>query len=238
MFISCLVNSARLSTEEVSILLTDIPSIFFIDSKKFASEYVGTLILYSGGMEGIIAKDLEAKYIAGARKFAWIKLKRSYKGELQDSVDCVILGYFKGKGQRTEFGLGALLAGVYNEKKDEFQTIAKIGTGMSEDKMQELEKMLSKIKEKKKPARVFSNLEPDFWTEPKYVIEIRADEITKSPVHTCAWNGSDGLALRFPRLISMRSDKKAEECSSVKEVQRMFENQRKKSTGISGGSEA
>jgi len=189
----------------------------------------------SSGLEGIIAKDLGAKYTAGARKFAWIKLKRSYKGELQDSVDCVILGYFKGKGQRTEFGLGALLTGVYDEKKDEFQTIAKLGTGMTEDKLAELESMLSKIKERKKPLRVSSNLEPDFWTEPKYVIEVRADEITKSPVHTCAWNGSEGLALRFPRLISMRSDKKAEECSSVKEVQAMFESQKRQKSGFAGG---
>lgn len=189
----------------------------------------------SSGLEGIIAKDLNAKYTAGARKFAWIKLKRSYKGELQDSVDCVILGYFKGKGQRTEFGLGALLAGVYDEKKDEFQTMAKIGTGMSEERMIELEKMLSKIKERKKPLRIFSNLEPDYWTEPKFVIEVRADEITKSPVHTCAWNKSEGLALRFPRLISLRSDKKAEECSSVSEVQKMFENQKRQKSVFGEG---
>ncbi|MDO8647989.1 MAG: ATP-dependent DNA ligase [Candidatus Diapherotrites archaeon] len=191
----------------------------------------------SAGLEGIIAKDLNAKYIAGARKFAWIKLKRSYKGELQDSLDCVILGYFKGRGQRTEFGLGALLTGVYDEAKDEFATIAKVGTGMSEDKMVELEKMLSKIKERKKPARVFSNLEPDVWVTPIHVIEIRADEITKSPVHSCSWNGSEGLALRFPRLISMRSDKKAEECSSVKEVKKMFESQKKQKTSFGEGEE-
>ncbi len=100
-----------------------------------------------------------------------------------------------------------------------------------------MEKMLSRIKEKKKPARVSSNLEPDFWVEPKFVIEVRADEITKSPMHTCAWNESEGLALRFPRLISMRIDKKAEECTSVKEVQGMFESQRRKSTESSGGKE-
>ena len=184
----------------------------------------------SSGLEGIIAKDLEAKYIAGARKFAWIKLKRSYKGELQDSIDCAILGYFEGKGQRAEFGLGALLVGVFNPKKDTFETIAKIGTGMSEERMKELEKMLSKIKQKKKPVMVSSNLEPDYWVMPEFVIEVRADEITKSPIHTCNWNGNEGLALRFPRLISMRRDKKAEECTHSSEVKRMFENQKKQST--------
>ena len=56
----------------------------------------------SRGLEGIIAKDLNAPYIAGARKFSWIKLKRSYKGTLSDTLDLVIIGYYLGKGKRTE----------------------------------------------------------------------------------------------------------------------------------------
>jgi DNA ligase-1 len=179
------------------------------------------------GLEGIIAKDLNAKYIAGARKFAWIKLKRSYRGELSDTIDAVVLGYYKGKGIRTEFGLGGLLVGVYDKKDDSFKSIARIGTGMSEQMLSDLEKMLSKIRVSKKPGRVDSEVEPDFWTDARYVIEVRADEITKSPLHTAA-RGKDGigLALRFPRLVSVRSDKKPEEATTVKEIQEMFKNQK------------
>jgi DNA ligase-1 len=167
------------------------------------------------GLEGIIAKDLNEKYIAGARKFAWIKLKRSYKGELSDTVDAVIIGYYKGKGQRTEFGLGTLLAAVYNEEADRFESVAKIGTGMSEKQLGELEAMLKKTAVKQKPARVESGLEPDVWVEPKYVIEVRADEITESPVHVAAQaEGGNGLALRFPRMISLRVDRKPEEATT------------------------
>ncbi|MCX6802029.1 MAG: ATP-dependent DNA ligase [Candidatus Diapherotrites archaeon] len=180
------------------------------------------------GLEGIIAKDLDEKYIAGARKFAWIKLKRSYKGELSDTVDAVIIGYYKGKGQRTEFGLGTLLAAVYNEELDRFESVAKIGTGMSEKQLVELEAMLKKIAVKQKPARVESGLEPDVWAEPKYVIEVRADEITESPVHVAAQaEGGNGLALRFPRMISLRVDRKPEEATTSKELREMFVNQRK-----------
>ncbi|MEW6295103.1 MAG: ATP-dependent DNA ligase [Candidatus Diapherotrites archaeon] len=178
------------------------------------------------GLEGIIAKDLNAKYIAGARKFAWIKLKRSYKGELSDTVDAVIIGYYKGRGKRTQFGLGALLTAVYDDKKDEFKSIAKIGTGMTEEKMIELEKILSKIKASHKPARVNSELEPDFWVEPKYVIEVRADEITKSPVHTAGKTKELGFALRFPRMISIRVDRKPEEATTEKEIIKMYEQQK------------
>jgi len=179
------------------------------------------------GLEGIIAKDLNAKYIAGARKFAWIKLKRSYKGELTDSIDAVIIGYFKGKGQRTKFGLGGLLTAVYNDEKDLFESVAKIGTGISEEKFVELEKMLSKIKESRKPARVVSEIEPDFWVKPKYVVEIVADEITKSPLHEAGKKElKEGLALRFPRMIKLRQDKKPEQATTSKEIIKLFKQQK------------
>lgn len=203
----------------------DLTDSIVTDKAKKIEEYFEENI--EKGLEGIIAKDLEAKYIAGARKYAWIKLKRSYKGELQDSIDAVILGYFKGRGKRTSFGLGGLLSGVYDEKHDKFTTIAKIGTGMSEETMQSLEKMLSKIAKKTKPARVDSKIQPDFWVEPKYVIEVVADEITRSPIHTTAKEKGKGLALRFPRLIKIRQDKKAEECTKAKEIEKMYKMQKK-----------
>lgn len=178
------------------------------------------------GLEGIIAKDLNAKYIAGARKYAWIKLKRSYKGDLGDTIDTVIIGYYAGKGARAKFGLGALLVAVYNEEKDCFETIAKIGTGMTEKQLTELEKMLKKERVKKKPARAKSELEPDYWVEPKQVIEVRADEITESPVHTAAkQKGKEGLALRFPRMVKLRTDKEPEQSTTVKEIKKMFKQQ-------------
>jgi len=179
------------------------------------------------GLEGVIAKDLNAPYTAGARKFAWIKLKRSYRGELSDTIDTVIIGFFKGRGQRTEFGLGALLTAVYDEKADMFSSIAKIGTGISEQQLGELFRVLSKIREKSRPARVDSELEADVWVTPKYVIEVVADEITKSPIHTAGReNAGEGLALRFPRMMKIRGDKKPEEATTVKEVVEMFKKQK------------
>lgn len=183
------------------------------------------------GLEGVVAKDLNAHYIAGARKFAWIKMKRSYQGELSDTLDLVILGYFLGKGARAEFKFGGLLCGVYNEKRDMFETIAKIGSGFSEEQMKNLKNILDKIKVAHKPARVDSNISPEFWVEPKYVIVVAADEITKSPTHTAGKNELGyGLALRFPRMVSdgIREDKGPEEATTTKEVLEMFKNQKKK----------
>jgi DNA ligase-1 len=185
------------------------------------------------GLEGIVAKDLDAPYIAGARKFSWIKMKRSYKGELSDTLDLVIVGFYAGKGSRTEFGFGGLLAAVYNQKEDVFETISKIGTGFTEEEMVAFKKLLEKIKVARKPARVVAVVEPDFWVEPKYVVTVRADEITKSPTHTAGRQKEGdvevGYALRFPRIVSkgVREDKDPEDATTTKEVVEMFRQQRK-----------
>lgn len=179
----------------------------------------------TAGLEGIIAKDPNANYIAGARKYSWIKLKRSYRGTLQDSIDVVIIGYYKGKGKRTQFGLGALLTAIYNPDEDRFESIAKIGTGMSEEMLEKLESILNKLKTTKKPKRIVTELEPDVWVEPEIVIEVRADEITESPMHSAGKTDDDnGLALRFPRMIKIR-EKKAEEATTLEEIKKIKENQ-------------
>ncbi|MCX8197112.1 MAG: ATP-dependent DNA ligase [Candidatus Micrarchaeota archaeon] len=200
-----------------------------IETVKEFDEYFQKCIME--GLEGVIAKDLNQPYVAGARKFAWIKLKKSY-GEMADTVDAVIVGYYLGKGQRKEFEFGGVLACVYNPEEECFETIAKIGSGFSEEEMRVLEEMLKKIKIKQKPANVISNLEPDFWVEPKYVITVAADEITLSPVHTCGKKivegKESGYALRFPRLVSIREDKGPQEATTTQEIIKMYEMQKRK----------
>ncbi len=184
----------------------------------------------SKGLEGLITKRPDSKYEAGARNFNWIKLKRNSSGELQDTIDCVILGYVFGKGKRSAFGAGALLVGVYDEKKDEFVTVSKIGTGLTDEEWIEIHKRADKIKTEKKPARVNSVLTPSVWIAPEIVIEVLADEITRSPVHTAGKTDSEpGYALRFPRLIKFREkDKTAEDATTVDELIKMYKLQFKK----------
>jgi len=180
------------------------------------------------GLEGIIAKDLKAPYEAGGRGFQWIKMKRSYKGQLSDTIDVVIIGYFKGRGMRTKFGIGALLAAVYDKKKDLFTSIARIGSGLTEKNWVKIRKELDKDVLKTKPKRVLSTVEPDVWTTPKHVFTVLADELTESPMHmTNKTADKPGLALRFPRIQGwIRADKNAEDATSVTEVVDMFKKQR------------
>ena len=128
---------------------------------------------------------------------------------------------------RARFGIGALLVAVDDSKQDKFATIAKIGTGFSDAEWPQMRALLDKIKVDHKHARVEAVMEPDVWVEPKYVIEMQADEITRSPIHTAGKVGDEpGYALRFPRVKGfIRTDKKPEDATTVKEIAKMFEKQ-------------
>jgi len=182
------------------------------------------------GLEGIVAKRLDARYEAGARNFNWIKLKRAYRGELSDTIDVAVVGYLRGRGMRARLGIGALLAAVYDKKSDNFKTIGKVGSGLSEKNWARLRKLLDEAAVTDKPARVDSRLVPDVWVEPRYVMTVLADEITRSPVHTCAIDKSGaGLALRFPRVVGfIREDKSPEDANTVAEIKEMYAMQKKR----------
>ncbi len=183
----------------------------------------------SKGLEGVVVKKLESPYEAGARNFNWVKLKRNSSGELNDTIDCVILGYITGRGKRIAFGAGALLVGLYDKKSDEFVTVSKIGTGLTDDEWREVHKRADRIKVEQRPARVNSLITPSVWIKPEIVIEVLADEITRSPIHTVGKTETDpGYALRFPRLVSFRGlDKKAEDSTTVEELVEMYRQQGK-----------
>jgi DNA ligase-1 len=175
------------------------------------------------GLEGILAKKLDGTYRAGAREWNWIKFKRSYSSAIDDTVDCMVMGYDYGQGKRTDFGIGAFLVGIYDEKNDRFLTVSKIGTGLTDEEWREMKTRAGKFKTDTQPALYEVNklMNVNVWIKPGIVVEIKADEITKSPMHTA------GLALRFPRLVRFRDDKRPEESTSLKEMERMFQGQKK-----------
>lgn len=174
------------------------------------------------GFEGVICKDLNQPYKAGSRGYSWIKFKKSYKGNL-DTIDAVILGYDSGQGKRTELGIGALLVGIYDEDTDKYYTIAKVGTGLSDDVIRELYERLEKKKLIKKPEYIVSNIVVDNFVVPEIVVEINFDEITKSPIHTLKLESDSlqGIALRFPRLVKIRMDRSNKETTNKKEIEKI-----------------
>ncbi|MBT9174732.1 MAG: DNA ligase B [candidate division WS2 bacterium] len=211
--------SAGKTVEAIPAITTDCPGKI--------EEYLSSLL--EQGLEGVIAKRLDTPYTAGARNFNWIKLKRSYKASLSDTIDAVLLGYYKGKGLRTRFGIGAMLVGVYDEDEDRFKTIGKIGTGPTDIEWVYFKEVMDKTSLAHKHPRVDADIEVDVWVEPKTVIVVQADEITRSPVHTCGKTNTEaGYALRFPRVLGLiRDDKKAEDATSVSEIRQLYQLQKR-----------
>ena len=184
----------------------------------------------NAGCEGLMLKVLDAPYRAGARGSNWLKLKREYRNELGDSLDLVVIGAFFGKGRRTG-KYGTLLLASYNQDKDTFESICKVGTGFTDENLDQFYQILQDKVTLKKNPRIESGMEPDVWFEPELVIEIVASEITLSPVHTTAKNSirtGSGLALRFPKFTGkIRMEKAPEDASTDQEVIALYKNQKK-----------
>lgn len=196
----------------------------------------------NAGLEGLVAKNLEAKYEAGNRGFHWIKLKaasaalgelrggaKKGKTQLLDTVDCLLMGAYKGKGKRAKFGVGGFLLGVRGSD-DRYYTISRLGTGLSDEQFHEAKKRIEKIKSPEMPKDYVADKEsfPDIWVKPSLVIEILADEITLSPRHTAGRKkeGGRGYSLRFPRLVRFRDDKNPEDTTTVDEIKKLYKKQK------------
>ena len=187
----------------------------------------------ASGCEGLVVKSVseQSTYQAGARGWLWIKYKRSYKAEVQDTFDLVPVGAFAGRGRRAG-SYGALLMAAYNENEDLFETLCKLGSGFTDQDLVDLPKMMEKFVIKHRHPRVSSLMEPDVWFTPSSVLEVAADEITLSPLHTCGRDkirSGSGLALRFPRFTGKwRKDKAAEDATSSGEALEMYRKQLKR----------
>jgi len=184
----------------------------------------------NSGCEGLMLKILDAPYRAGIRGGNWLKLKREYRNELGDSLDLVVIGAYFGKGRRTG-RYGTLLLATYNLEKDNFPSICKVGTGFTDESLDQLYQILSNKVILKKDPRVESEMEADVWFEPELVLEIVASEITLSPIHKTALDTirkGTGLALRFPKFTGkIRVEKGSEDASTDDEVYSLYKGQTK-----------
>ena len=184
----------------------------------------------NSGCEGLMLKMLDSPYRAGMRGSNWLKLKREYQNELGDSLDLIVIGAFFGKGRRTG-RYGTLLLATYNSENDTFPSICKVGTGFTDESLDQLYQILSPTVTIKKNSRVESDMEADVWFEPNLVIEIVASEITLSPIHKTGFNAlrkDSGFALRFPKFTGkVRTEKHVEDASTDEEVIALYKSQKK-----------
>ena len=168
------------------------------------------------GNEGVMLKSLTAPYRPGSRVGNMIKLK-----PVIDSLDLVIVGAEWGEGKRANWLTSFTVACI--DEDGNFLEIGRVGTGIKEKESEKedeskenvtfkmLTEMLMPLVTKEKGREII--------VKPKIVIEIRFEEVQKSPTY------SSGFALRFPRLIQIREDRSPEEISTLQMVKELYEGQ-------------
>lgn len=185
----------------------------------------------TAGTEGLIIKSLDSTYEPSRRSAHWLKLKKDYMDSVGDTFDVVPIGAWFGKGKRKGV-YGAYLLAIYNEEKEQFQSISKIGTGFSEQLLTDLSASLEPTiipAAKSYYLTGGSGAEaPDVWFDTTQVWEVKAADLSISPRHMAAYGmltPDKGISIRFPRLVRVRDDKDPEQATSADQVMEMYKAQ-------------
>lgn len=119
---------------------------------------------------------------------------------------------------------------VYDKSNDTFPTVTRVASGLSEVEWQELGKRLEADKLTHRDPRVLNVITPDVWVVPRYVLELQADEVSRSQMHPAGkTEDGPGYALRFPRIVKER-EKTPEDATSVEEIMELNKMQGKGDT--------
>ena len=154
----------------------------------------------AAGQEGLMAKALDARYDAGARGAAWLKLKPAH------TLDLVVLAAEWGHGRR-HGRLSNLHLGARDADAGGFVMLGKTFKGMT-DKM--LEWQTAKLLELETRRDTYV-----VYVRPELVVEVAFNGIQESPTY------AGGLALRFARVVRYRPDKAAEQSDTIATVREL-----------------
>ncbi|MFQ5974692.1 MAG: ATP-dependent DNA ligase [Candidatus Hydrothermarchaeales archaeon] len=157
------------------------------------------------GHEGVMIKNLDATYIPAARVGHMYKIK-----PVMETLDLVITGALWGTGKRVGW-LSSYLLSCRDETTGEFKPLGRVGTGVTEEQLDEFTKLLKPLIEYESGSEV--------TIKPEMVVEIAYQEIQKSSKY------ESGYALRFPRVIRLRDDKSPDEADTIESVSKLYETQ-------------
>ncbi len=150
------------------------------DSLYRVSEFVedGTSLFEAArehGLEGIMAKRKESKYMPGRRSDLWLKIK------VRQTAECVIIGYTQGKGNRGQT-FGALH--IADKINDELHYRGKVGTGFDDAMMKEINAELQKLPKVKKPIKEkVLDEKVTIWVAPQLWVEINFSQLTPDKMY-------------------------------------------------------
>jgi len=192
-------------SERRKYLLEVVPTEYLAEGRQCENE-VELMKFYeealSKGMEGILVKNLNSTYEPGQRTHTWLKLKPE-----RDTIDCTMVKALYGKGRRAGFYSSFLLA-VRDPKEKKLYTIGKV-SNLPEDVMEVLRDVIEQTKIGEDGEGVF--------VKPSVVVEATYQEIQETDEYT------SGYALRVPKIVRFRPDKKVEEIDSLEKLSKLYE---------------
>jgi bifunctional non-homologous end joining protein LigD len=140
-------------------------------------------------LEGVMAKDPQGIYEPGKRTRAWQKIK------LNKTVECVVLGFTQEKKL-----ISSLALGLYDDK-GKLHYVGRVGTGFSQDKIDELYPKLLKYETEEPAAKNIPKINNVILVKPNIVVEIKYLEMSKTGT------------LRHTAYLHYRDDKKPKACT-------------------------
>ncbi len=179
------------------------------------------------GCEGLMIKSAESTYESSKRSSSWLKLKKDYMDGLGDTLDVVPIGAWLGKGKR-HGSFGSYLVACYNADKRVFESLVRVGTGFSEENLDSMWRFFNEsgaCREQVPDNVVCSpSIKPDVWLAPLVTWEIKAADLTSSPVHSAAkdYAAGSGISLRFPRFLRERCDKRVTDATTSRQIMQMY----------------
>jgi DNA ligase-1 len=151
--------------------------------------------------EGLMIKDPASPYTPGRRGLAWLKLKKAYA-----TLDCIVVGAEYGHGKRSQV-LSDYTFAVRDDESGELKTIGKAYSGLTDVEIAELTQHFLRTAIRQH-GRYFE-------VHPDTVLEIAFDKLQPSNRH------SSGLAMRFPRIVRIRTDKTAAEIDTLRAARKI-----------------
>ncbi|MGA8529175.1 MAG: ATP-dependent DNA ligase [Acidobacteriaceae bacterium] len=159
------------------------------------------------GNEGVMIKSLASAYQPGRRGLAWLKLKRELA-----TLDVVVTGVEYGNGRRSAVLSDYTFA--IRDPDDPAQPLKNVGkayTGLTD---QEIADMTAWFK-----AHTLEDYGHFRTVEPTVVLEVAFNNVMRSIRH------ASGFALRFPRIVRIRTDKPVSEIDTLQRVEEIYSTQ-------------
>ncbi len=155
----------------------------------------------AAGHEGVMLKDPGSAYTPGDRGREWLKRKPEV-----ETLDAAVVGAEWGEGRRAAL-FGTFLLAVRDQRSDDYATIGKVATGLSDEELQALTARLE--------PHVIAESGTEVTFRPELVVEVGYEEIQSSPTY------DSGYALRFPRFVGVREDKSVTDADTLDRIRRL-----------------